>query len=252
MNAKKLPFEPTDQIKRYLGEILNFNENFFGQNTKDIFLIDRYIPEVDPVSYKSETNIDAFWEYLEKIGAIEYLTDGKQVVLVNFPNIDGDESFAFPKNEKIRILSVEKIKKLQERISDPAPAAVDTEESQKPKNVIGRDQVITKVGGDYFFLDNPMNFGDNTQYKDLFDAIYSNCIQENFVSYEKINDDLLKRGWENIPNEKIKKRIQNAITNGIFRFAKIGKRGFKNINPYNKEEIIKIKKGRGINFNNIR
>lgn len=108
---------------------------------------------------------------------------------------------------------------------------------------------ITKQGDNFYFNENLIDFGENTQYKALFDIIYSNCLQEDFISYEDINKKLIERDWKDISKNKINKRIQNSITNGIFRFAKIGNKKFKN-KLSNGKKILKIIRGKGIEFNN--
>jgi hypothetical protein len=126
-------------------------------------------------------------------------------------------------------------------------------ESTKDEHVRETEfRVITKNRNGFFFTGNTIDFGQGTQYGDLFDIIFSNCVQSGFVSYGKINEELLKRGWKEVPPKKIKKRIQNAITNGIFRFTKISGKKFQNMNPFNKEELIKLRRGRGVEFNNYR
>jgi len=113
-------------------------------------------------------------------------------------------------------------------------------------------QAISKKNGNFFCGENMISFGENTQYKDLFDIIYSNCVQNNFVSYEKIDEELRKLEWEEVSKKKRNKRIQNATTNGIFRFAKIENKKFQNINPLNGRKLIKMIRRKGIEFNNYR
>ncbi len=124
-------------------------------------------------------------------------------------------------------------------------------ESSNEENNNGH-QAIRKKNGNFFCGEDTINFGENTQYKDLFDIIYSNCIQNNFVSYEKIDEELQKLGWKSSPKKKRNKRIQNATTNGIFRFAKIGNKKFENLNPLNGKPLIEMIRGKGVRFNNYR
>lgn len=109
---------------------------------------------------------------------------------------------------------------------------------------------IVKKGNDYFFKESLIYFGENTQYKDLFDIIYSNCLQENFISYEDINKKLIEKGWKNISQKKVNKRIQNAIKNGIFKFAKLENKKLKN-SLSNGKKILEIIRGKGIKLNNV-
>ncbi len=110
--------------------------------------------------------------------------------------------------------------------------------------------LIIKSGDDYYLRGLKIDFGEDTQYKDVFDILYLNSLQGGFVSYETINNELtLSKGWKQVPDKKIKKRIQNCITNGIFQFAKFNGKKIKNITPSGKK-LIKIRRGKGVEFNN--
>jgi len=80
-------------------------------------------------------------------------------------------------------------------------------------------------------------------FKRIFDIIFSHCTQTDFISYEDINGELIKRKWEEVPPKKVAKRILNAINNGIFRFAKIEDKKFKN-ELLNGDKILKTIRGR--------
>ncbi|MCX6766837.1 MAG: hypothetical protein NT170_03635 [Candidatus Moranbacteria bacterium] len=127
------------------------------------------------------------------------------------------------------------------------------QQEKRDENVYEKKQIdpnfIVKKGKNYFLGENLIHFGENTQYKDLFDIIYSDCLQEDFVSYEDINKKLIEKNWKDIPKKKINKRIQNSITNGIFRFSKIDDKKIKN-KLSNGKKILEIIRGKGIKFNN--
>lgn len=123
----------------------------------------------------------------------------------------------------------------------------EKEENSKKENL--GEPLITKKGNGFYFRGTEIDFGEDTKYKDVFDILYTNSIQSDFISYETINNELLSKKWEPVSGKKIKKRIQNCITNGIFRFAKINGRKFKNNASANKK-LIKIRRGRGVEFNN--
>lgn len=112
MNIKKLPFEPNAQIARYLLGLVRINEEFFAQNMKRVILIDRYISK-DKITDKSEINANGFWNYLEKIGAIEYLTEAdNNIAFKSLSEIENSNPLAYPIKEKVKILSIEKIRKI--------------------------------------------------------------------------------------------------------------------------------------------
>lgn len=123
----------------------------------------------------------------------------------------------------------------------------EKEENSKKENL--GEPLVTKKGNRFYFRGTEIDFGEDTKYKDVFDILYTNSIQSDFISYETIDNELLLKKWEPVSGKKIKKRIQNCITNGIFRFAKINGKKFKNSNSANKE-LIKIRRGRGVEFNN--
>ena len=161
------------------------------------------------------------------------------------------------KGEKIQEIK-EKIKELINELSSKEimgnASKKNTEtgdglEPVHPTNKSTFSEYIVKKGDDYYFREKIIHFGKGTQYKDLFDIIYSNCQQSSFIPYEDINKELLIKKWKPVPTKKINKRIQNTITNGIFRFGKIGDKKFKNILPTRKK-ILEIVRARGVIFNN--
>jgi hypothetical protein len=127
---------------------------------------------------------------------------------------------------------------------------VITENTAKLQELPHTRTAITKSDDNFFYMGIPINFGSETQYKDVFDVIYSNCIQGDIASYKQINSELIKKGWQELPPKKINKRIQNALVNGVFRFSKIDTKKFQNKNPFNGGKLIETIRGKGIKFNN--
>lgn len=110
------------------------------------------------------------------------------------------------------------------------------------------DQIITKKNGDFFYKNTLLELGKETTYGDVLDVLCLNCIQDDFISYDKINEELIKRKWERVSSDKARKRIINAITNGVFRFARVN--GTRITNKAGGKKLIEIVRGKGIRFNN--
>lgn len=107
-----LPFEPTPQIFRYLETILKMDENFFIQNSGQIFTIPSYV-DGDKITYKTEVLNNSFWEYLEKIGGIELLTSSeKNTTSVKFHNLEKSNELLYPEKQKLKILNIKKIREI--------------------------------------------------------------------------------------------------------------------------------------------
>jgi hypothetical protein len=115
--------------------------------------------------------------------------------------------------------------------------------------------LITKStdDGDYLFKGKRISASKATLGHNVFDILFSHGDQEGFLSYQSIDDYLVKWGHPQIDDEgKRAKRIQNAISNkqqGFFRHAKIGGNGMKNKTPDGKR-IVEVVRGRGLKFNN--
>jgi hypothetical protein len=116
-------------------------------------------------------------------------------------------------------------------------------------------RLITKStdDGDYLFKGKRISASKATLGHNVFDILFSHGDQEGFLSYQSIDDYLVKWGHPQIDDEgKRAKRIQNAISNkqqGFFRHAKIGGNGMKNKTPDGKR-IVEVVRGRGLKFNN--
>ncbi len=116
--------------------------------------------------------------------------------------------------------------------------------------------LVTEKNGDFYYNNFLINFGEGTQYKELFKIIYTECSnsKESFISYKKISLLLDKRTNTNGPIKKTdrqssQKKIQNLIRNGIFRTGKLAnKSNLENITPSGKK-LIEIIRGKGIKLN---
>jgi len=112
MSSQKLSFEITPQIQRYLREILSFNDEFFADDTKEIYTLQTYINGEKP-SYRSESNNDKFWGYLKKSKIIEMI--GKpNVELIKYKNQNID--LLIPSLYSFCILDIKPIKELLKKV----------------------------------------------------------------------------------------------------------------------------------------
>jgi len=116
--------------------------------------------------------------------------------------------------------------------------------SAQPKQLINKDSQ-----GDYFYNTDRISMMRKTLHYDIFDILYSIKDQNGFASYEDIEKELRKRGWDSIDqSESRNKRITNALYQQLFRFVKIGKGSLKNKTPDGRK-LIDIQRGRGLQLN---
>lgn len=127
---KKLPFEITPQIKRYLRNLIEFWEDFSYtiNEEKAIIRIITYLPE-EKVTDASEINNLSLWKYLREMKAVEEISTkhddredafGPQAGLIEYKNIEiknregkiQPKTLMFPRWLKFKILNIDKIKRL--------------------------------------------------------------------------------------------------------------------------------------------
>lgn len=172
MTKRDIPFETTPQILRYLEKILNFEENFFGQLTGDILLIDTY-QSGEPRNLKTELNLKAFFTYLARLKAIEDLTDwlnksGKdEWVLIKFADIEGQRAtIGYPKKQRVRILNANKIKELYNDLietKDGKNNYITSKDKLSDKyNITLKDREIWV--NDRYLLSKPHSIGSNMEF----------------------------------------------------------------------------------------
>ncbi|OHB23133.1 MAG: hypothetical protein A2939_01920 [Parcubacteria group bacterium RIFCSPLOWO2_01_FULL_48_18] len=107
--------------------------------------------------------------------------------------------------------------------------------------------------GNYFYNGKRIEMNREAIYYKIFDALYLRGNQDGFLSYEDIENHLIKNGvsTSNTKAER-NKRILNAITNkqqGLFRTAKVSGKGFLNKTPDGGKLIDPIR-GDGLRLNN--
>jgi len=124
------------------------------------------------------------------------------------------------------------------------------------KFLIGRDQGPIKLlrkdaDGDFRYDSKKIILNKNTDSYRLLEALYDCGNQQGFLSYKKIDVELVKRGADKKNTEKEKmKRIYNIVSsNQLFRYAKINGTPIKNELPDGRE-LIETLPSRGLKLNN--
>ena len=126
MSTQKLPFEITPQIKRYLEEISNFNNEFFAHDSGKVFTQEFYLANEKPTHRLEESNQN-FWKYLQENKAIKLV--GKPTLKTVYYS-DLDEGMVVPFQYRFKVLDIKPIEELLKRIKS------DEEEIQKIDEVI--------------------------------------------------------------------------------------------------------------------
>lgn len=115
------------------------------------------------------------------------------------------------------------------------------------------ERLIYKDGsGDYFYNGQGIKIGQDTNHYIVLDIMFNRSDQDGFLSYENIEDELVKRGLKETENTEARnKRINNAANKhqGLFRFAKVNGKALKNRTP-DGHELIKIIRGKGLKLSN--
>lgn len=110
---KKLPFEITLQIKRYLRELLVFHEQFCVKTDRTLIL-HTYTNKEIPTE-KNDNNILDFFEYLFEIGALEDAGNSEFKKLTEEKSgLEG--GFDYVASYTVKILDIKPIRKLLKKI----------------------------------------------------------------------------------------------------------------------------------------
>lgn len=112
------------------------------------------------------------------------------------------------------------------------------------------DRLIKKdTMGNYSYNGRPLKMGLGSIYYKIFDALYLYGNQDGFLSYDAIEQQLMKKGVEEARSEELRnKRINNAIAQ-LFKTTKVGTGKLMNTVP-NGGELITIERGHGLRLNN--
>ncbi len=174
-NSKKIPFDFTPQIFRYLEKLIDIAENTWADKSGDEVSIDNYLPG-EPKNPEIQINNGAFWNFLEKMGAVKVseekgvkgLKPGMEIE-VEIVESGGIKNFYFPKTY-LHILDIKKVKELlTERGKD---AIIRTEVLE----LLARDIAQYKTGQKLvdllkkYGVPTKMIVYPNTKWKTLFDA----------------------------------------------------------------------------------
>ena len=145
----------------------------------------------------------------------------------------------------VRIINEEKFHSEYKKVENQAKQ-LGLIKSQK--DTVGNLLITRDSNGDFYYRGKLINFQDeeNIYYK-VFAAVFEKSDANGFCSYHEIDKFLIQSGEDKLKDvDKINKRITNAVAN-LFRFTK----NLPNKAPSGKP-IIKVKRGRGLIFNNPR
>ena len=110
--------------------------------------------------------------------------------------------------------------------------------SGTPSSPIGTRLIEKDAKGRYLYNGNVIKMGVGTIYYKIFDAVYSLHDQNDFTSYEAIEQYLAKHEeLESKSDEERNKRINNGVNDQLFRFAKVNGQLLKNISLTGEELI---------------
>ncbi len=114
MKNQNLPFEITSQIRRYLKELVYFNNEFYAQEQGEFFPIETFADGEQP-TYKSEECSLFFWKYLEENKAIE-MRLSKEAKTIFYEDLNF--GIMGPAVHNVKILDIKPIKELLSAASD--------------------------------------------------------------------------------------------------------------------------------------
>ena len=99
-----LPFAPTNQIRRYLDEIIN------SSGEKGIVSVPSYL-DGEIVTPEENFNNYEFWDYLKEIKTIRDMTDYRKMGLLLFQNLK--VSYMFPLKREFIVLDMTKVREIK-------------------------------------------------------------------------------------------------------------------------------------------
>ena len=140
----------------------------------------------------------------------------------------------------------EHIKLLEQSRSD-----IPTDQKIDAEKVGIKERLITKdTRGDFFYDGKHIEMNKDSIYYQLLDILFSHTDQQGFVSYEDIEKYLVQySNPETTTSEERNKRISNALSNQLFRFAKINGKPLQN-KTLNGKELVEVIRGKGLKLNN--
>lgn len=135
--------------------------------------------------------------------------------------------------------------------TEPTPPQADVKPAVKVTENITNKRLISRTpDGQYFYKGQPMNLGEDSKHRHILDALLQFANQNGFLSYEDIENYLVEQGEEpSMSDYQRNKRIQNAITNGLFQHTYVGKGKLSNKAP-DGHKLIDKHPGKGLKLYN--
>ncbi|MEK7635199.1 MAG: hypothetical protein AAB446_02090 [Patescibacteria group bacterium] len=210
--VKKLPFEITPQIKRYLKELLVFHEQFCVK-TDRTFILHTYTNKETPTE-KNDNNIFDFFEYFFEIGSLEDAGNSE------FGTLSEEKSgleggFKYVTSYTVKILNIKPIKTLLKKVESAAKKEVEKPDVLNKSDI--KRLISMDTEGDFFRGKQkdilPVRTKEDDAYR-IFVSIYrltdgagGQIMYQNISGYMKAN----------YKKEVSVKKISNAIDNTIIR-----------------------------------
>lgn len=205
---RKLPFEITPQIHRYIKELSDFYEDFYVEETGKTFILHTYKNEEKPTE-KSENNIFYFIDYFKELGALKEV--GKSPFAIKSREETSlDEDFYYVDYFTLKILDIKPIRTLLKNIKTKEEIIIPTKNTKRLIVMDGEGDFVIGKNND------PIPFKSKSAgYYKVFVAIYKlTSGTGGHVSYKKISE-YIKIHLKN--KEMTIKNIQNHINNSIKR-----------------------------------
>jgi len=123
----------------------------------------------------------------------------------------------------------------------------------KTAEALGRKHQLERdSSGNYFYEGKKIDVPKTAEYYKVFDSIFTNLDQNNFISYEDIERVLVtSRNLAHLEEKDSIKRIANALnkSQGFFRYAKVNEKSLTDTASNGKKFINKVS-GKGVSLNN--
>lgn len=118
------------------------------------------------------------------------------------------------------------------------------------KDVINKKLINKDNNGDFYYAYKLIEMSHNTLHYGVLDALYSMGDPFGFLSFKKIASHIRELGTPiNEDDAKAKSSIQHALTNGLFKIARVNGKVLQNKIPSGKK-LIEPVRGKGLKLNN--
>ena len=213
METQKLPFEITQQIRRYLKEMLDFNDEFLAEELGENYILQTYTSKEKP-SYKSELNNDKFWSYLGQNGTIKIIGKPK-VMIIRHDN--RDKNLLVPALYKFKILN---IKAIEELFSSFKNQELETHIEGENNHVVPSIQAIQDSKVKFKPLTGFIRYGDETfrfHRGEKGDKPRLSLFKELWGLKKHIKNGKIKAEGRPFPPETLATRINIISEPGVFQ-----------------------------------